>query len=451
MSRFLNETRQRMDAAFKMMTAITDPATRSGRPLSAPEQERADGYLADYKQAKREHDEEQKRVDSELAEVQREFGPNVRTVDSYSEAERRERFQVEDDAARPSSYGSPSHIMVNDEIRAYRHAESMARSVQVPPLPDGIRLEELSLARMLRGHVLGDWQNADAERRTMSGLSGTTGGFMIPDAMSVRIIDLARNKTILSQAGAVTVPMATRKLVVAKISGDPMAQWRKENQTIDESDATFGALELDAQVLAVLTRVSIELLEDASGFGSMLENQIANALALELDRAGLLGTGANEPLGLFNWPGLQEISSGTNGAAPTNYDQWSQAVQYLMAVNASPTTTVMAPRTWGTLDRLVDGTGVPLAAPESYKALRKLVSNQIPIDQTHGSATAASTAFVGGFENVLIGMRTSIVLEAFRQETDAVKNMQVLVRGYLRADIGVIRDTHLLKITGITA
>ena len=67
------------------------------------------------------------------------------------------------------------------------------------------------------------------------------------------------------------------------------------------------------------------------------------ALGLELDRVCLLGNGTNEPRGLWNCDNINIYSMGTNGLAPTNYDPFSYAYQYVLEDNGLPGAVIMAP------------------------------------------------------------------------------------------------------------
>jgi hypothetical protein len=104
----------------------------------------------------------------------------------------------------------------------------------------------------------------------------------------------------------------------------------------------------------------------------------------------------------------------TAGAAFTNFDPFINAQGKLLNVNAVPGAIVMAPRTATSLALLKDGQGQPLVAPTGYASATKLTSNQIPVDLTHGTASNASVAFTGEWNNLLVGMRTGLTLEASR-------------------------------------
>ncbi|MGD9608961.1 MAG: phage major capsid protein [Desulfovibrionaceae bacterium] len=337
------------------------------------------------------------------------------------------------------------------EVRVLRPEDKLA-DVCRRDLIDGIKPEDLSLGRVLRGLVTGEWAGAEAEKRAvMAEGTSSLGGVLIPTPLAAQVIDLARNQAVVFRAGASTVPMTANTLKMCKVTGDMSASWREENAAITASEMSFDSLSFTAKALAAICTISIELLEDAGNVNGLIENSIAQALALELDRAALFGSGvAPEPLGLNGVTGVQSISMGDNGAALTGYSPFTLAMQKLYEKNAVPGAFVYSPRTWAALEGLVDTTGQPLAAPASFASASKLVSNQIPNTLTQGTASNASSVFCGAWSNLMVGMRTSLTLEASRVAgADAFSKMQVLIRAYLRADVQVARPDHFVKIVGV--
>jgi HK97 family phage major capsid protein len=245
--------------------------------------------------------------------------------------------------------------------------------------------------------------------------------------------------------------MDSPELTLVKVLTDPTAYWVGEHVAITESDGSFAPIKLKAVVLGTLIRVSQALLEDAPSAGETIEKMMSAALALELDRVALVGNGSNEPRGLLHCDDINSYSMGANGAAPTNYDPFSYACQYVLEDNGAPGAVIMAPRTFGTLDRLKAATtNQPLVAPQSYQDLKKFYTNQIPVNQTQGSATTASCAFVGDFKNIVIGMRKQLTIDVSPAAgTNTFSKVEALIRAYLRVDVAVLRENHFTVIKGI--
>lgn len=334
------------------------------------------------------------------------------------------------------------------EVRALRPEQRMA---------DGIRREgpPLSLGRMVRAMITGNWEGADAERRAMGENTGSIGGLFVPASLSANVIDIARNKSTVVPAGALTIPMDTSEMTVVKVLTDPTPYWRRESQAITESGQTFAPIKLRAMTLGCLTRVSLELLEDAPRFSTQVEDAMGAAIALELDRVGLFGAGTNEPRGLNNTDGINTVSMGTNGATPDDYDEFLDAIAAIENSNGAAGAAIYSPRTKRTMAGLktgLSGDKTPLTPPADFTALKRLVSNQIPNNLTQGSSSVCSTAFVGDFSQMGIAIRTGLTLEATRTGgTGTFANMEALIRAYIRADVAVFRPTHFTRITGIKA
>jgi HK97 family phage major capsid protein len=313
-----------------------------------------------------------------------------------------------------------------------------------------------SLGNILRARILGDPMGLNPHEIKALGESvGGQGGWFVSPALSSYTIDLARNKSCVLLAGGWTLPMTTEEMTLVKVLTDPTAYWVAEHAKITESEGTFGPIKLKAMVVGCLVRVSRALLEDAPNSGNVIESQIGAALGLEIDRCALLGNGVNEPKGLAHCADINSYSMGANGLALANYDPFSYAVQYVAEDNGQATAVIMAPRTAGALDRLKEGTTLaPLTPPPSFQALQKFSTNQVPITQTQGSSTVASSAFVGDYKNIVLGMRKQLTIDVAASgvgsgSVDVFSSVEALIRGYLRIDVAVLRENHFTWVKGI--
>lgn len=345
------------------------------------------------------------------------------------------------------SRSSAGPRLAEGEFRALTREERFSDYVQSQGNSDET---PLSMGRTVRGMVIGDWSGAEAERRSMSESTGGVGGWLVSPGLSGQIIDLARNKTAVIRAGARTLPMEAPEVTLAKVTAGPTAYWRAENVAITESEMGFVPIKMKAVSLGCIARLSLELFEDVDGLTGSVEDAMSSAIALELDRAALLGSGVGEPRGLYNTTGVNAYSMGDNGAVLSNYDPFSLACEYIADANGTAGSVIYSPRTAGKIDRLKDSTNQPLVAPESFKGLSKFSTNQVPITQTQGTATTSSFSAVGDFSQMVIGMRTRLVLEASRVSgTDTFAKMQVLIRAYIRADVAVLRPSFFSLVKGI--
>jgi HK97 family phage major capsid protein len=342
-----------------------------------------------------------------------------------------------------------------EEFRGLRLHESISLGMR-ETLPDGIQASELSLGRLVKACITGNWRGAEAEKRSLGGSSDVLGGVIVPFPLAADVIDLARNNSVCFKAGAITLPMNSSTLKIGKLLSDPQIGWKAENSPGAFSDATFGSVTLSARTLMALCSASVELIEDASNLDQLLQSSLAKVLALELDRACLRGDQtASMPLGVRNNPGIQYFSVGTNGLIMGNtiFPAISNGVLAILNKNIQAQTVIMAPRSWAEIDQLVDTLGRPLEAPDSYQALQKLVTNQIPINLVHGSANTASEIYVGDWTKMIVGMRTELKIEVTRagggSTGSAFQNLQTWVRAYLRADVVLSHQEAFYVIDGV--
>lgn len=300
----------------------------------------------------------------------------------------------------------------------------------------------LGFGQFLRAMVCGP-QNG-LERRALSEGTDSAGGYSVPDIVLSRFIDKLRANTVCIQAGAGTVPLTSDKTTIARIATYPAAAWRNENAAVAESDPTFEGLIFVPRSLAVLVKVSRELVEDSVNIERMLETAFTGALSVELDRVALIGSGsAPEPRGISN---TTNVGSVAGGGALTSYDKVLDAVYEILVDNgAMPTAIVMPPRTQNALAKLKEGTtNAPLPKLPLIADIPMLATTSLPINETPGTS---SRLIMGDFTQLLFGIRTSLRIEVLRELFAG--NLQYGFLAWLRADIGLQHPESFSQITGI--
>jgi HK97 family phage major capsid protein len=311
--------------------------------------------------------------------------------------------------------------------------------------------EDLSLTRMAAAMLTGDWRDAPAEEeliRSQMIAPASSGGFLVPEELSAQVIDLARKKARVFEAGAQMFQMTEGTVHMGRIAGDPTASWKKEGAPGTFSSGSYERLTFVAKTLVAMVDASVELIQDSRIILGTLEDQLSASLALELDRVALRGSGVDpEPLGVRN---ADNVTITSLGAAPTNYDFLSQAIQDIQTQNGDPSAILYSARTSGKLDRLKDTTNQPLQPPPSVAGIRRLVTNQIPDNLGAGSD---SEVYIGDWTQLLVGMRTDMRIDATevgaKSDGSAFTDLKVYVRAYLRADIAVAQPKHFVVETGV--
>jgi HK97 family phage major capsid protein len=180
-----------------------------------------------------------------------------------------------------------------------------------------------------------------------------------------------------------------------------------------------------------------------------LTRNLAGAFAVELDKQLLIGDDVGKPMGVINWTDVNSQSMGANGAAlTTGYDPIIDAIQLILDDNGDiPTDAIMAPRTWAAFEKLKDGNGQSVERPASIQNLRFRPTTSVPVDDTQGSATDASKIILGGFSDLIVGMRTSFRVEVLKERY--ADNFQFGFLAYLRVDSAVVHPKQFGMVIGI--
>lgn len=315
--------------------------------------------------------------------------------------------------------------------------------------------DKMRFGAVLRALALGDRRDlSDLEQRALSEGTDAAGGYTVPEVLGSGFIDRVRNAMVTMRAGAVTVPMTSDTLHLARLASADAPAWKAENTAITEAAVTLERLTFTARTLPMLIRLSVELSEDSANIDAIIERELAQAIAGELDRAALRGSGtAPEPRGIRNQTGVtvQGPLGGANGSTPADYDFLLDAGFAVAAANfdVGALARIYHSRTAKVLAKLKDTTTQPLALPAHVAKWPEFVTNAIPITLTAGTSTDCSEAYVGDFRELLIGLRTSFRLEVSRVEKDSFEKLQIAVRAYLRADVQLAHAAAFTVVTGI--
>lgn len=400
---------------------ILSKAEGEARSLSAKETQQFDKLHAEAEEIRGQYErmEQQGRTESELNESQgRKADPNMPSI----RVDTTDAVLTRDQSVRSYVQGRSGLIGYEGEDR-------------------------LSFPDMIRALALG--AKTPAEKRALSEGTNSAGGYTVPDILSAELIDRLRAASTVFKAGARTVPLTSDVTYMARLATDPVPAWRSENAAVAESDPTFERVTFTPRSLSVLVKVSRELLEDSVNVHEALMRAFAESLAGEVDRVALIGSGtAPEPQGIFGTTGIGSVSMGANGAALASFNPILDGLYELAVDNAADATAaVMHPRTSTAFAKLVDANSQPLQKPSAIASLPFLSTTRVPITQTQGTATNASSVILGDFTQCMIGVRTSMSVETLKERYS--DNMQIGFLAHLRADVQVTHPESFAKIIGI--
>ena len=245
-----------------------------------------------------------------------------------------------------------------------------------------------SLGRVLRGIVLGgaahDAHALETERKSMNIFSDTSGGYTVNGGLSDMWIDNLRAQMVLSRAGALTLPMDTGEVTIARVTADPSISWKAESAAITDTEPTFSKVTLSAKTCVCLVKLSLELSQDAANIEQILQQTITNAMAAAIDNAGMNGVSTNAaaaPGGIYNASGINTIST---VGAPTSWDWALDGIYELLEDNVALSDVgalIAHPKVWVKMAKLKTGITsdkTTLVPPPEVAAIPKLWTTAAP-------------------------------------------------------------------------
>lgn len=162
-------------------------------------------------------------------------------------------------------------------------------------------------------------------RNATSSYDGASGGFLVPETIRSEILELALEDSVI-RPRATVIPMASPRVLVPAVDvtshvsslyGGITAYWEAESTSLNDVNAAFERVTLDAHKLTAYTEVPNELLMDGVAFEAFIARAFPRAMAFYEDNAFLNGTGVGQPQGLYNSNAAAIVTKETNQTAAT--------------------------------------------------------------------------------------------------------------------------------------
>jgi HK97 family phage major capsid protein len=207
---------------------------------------------------------------------------------------------------------------------------SRTMGVDVPGLED--YAEQFSVSRLVHAHLLGDFDAAEAgfERdvlretakkhegtaRALDSTSDPKGSYLIATEIAGPIIELLFARVVAEQLGATVLRDLKANVAMPTQTGKSTAYWVDANESITESEVTFGRKLMTPKKVGAFTVMDRSLVRMANpSIEAMVRNDITKVLAVAVDTQVINGDGSEgKPLGLLN-AGIDTttVAIGTNG------------------------------------------------------------------------------------------------------------------------------------------
>jgi HK97 family phage major capsid protein len=227
-------------------------------------------------------------------------------------------------AAQPIASGGSADIGLSDkEARSY----SFLRAIRAQAFPNdrsayeaaGFEREvsaavEQQMGVSARGYLI---SNEVLQRDLTVGTASAAGNLVFTDARPGSFIELLRNRLALNTLGVTMLSGLNGPVAIPAQSGAGTAYWVAEKGALTESNPTVNQVNMTPKTLGAYTEFSRRLLLQSSiDVETMVRNELATVIALEIDRAALYGLGnTNQPQGLKLITGIN--TEDFNAAAPT--------------------------------------------------------------------------------------------------------------------------------------
>ncbi len=140
------------------------------------------------------------------------------------------------------------------------------------------------------------------ELRALQADSDAAGGFYTaPQQFVNRLIQAVDNQVFIRQWATVNRVINAQSLGMPYLAADPAdADWTSELGTGNEdSTMSFGKRELNPKPLAKRIKISNKLLRLSPDVEALVIERLAYKFGITFEKAGMTGSGANQPLGVF--------------------------------------------------------------------------------------------------------------------------------------------------------
>lgn len=208
------------------------------------------------------------------------------------------------------------------------------------------------------------------ETRALQADSDIVGGYLVPPIKFVNKLILFLKDQVFIRPLATVMPVANAQaLGIPSLDADPTdASWTSELQTGDEdTQMAFGRRDLTPHPLAKRLKVSNKLLRLAEDVEGLVRDRLGYKFAITEEKGFLLGTGTQQPLGVFTAstngiPTGQDVSAG-NTTTTITADGLINALYNLKAQYQARAVWIFHRNTIQQIRKLKDANGQYLWAP----------------------------------------------------------------------------------------
>lgn len=370
----------------------------------------------------------------------------LRTVDTKLDRAKKIETAERTETGRVITGSNDEHL--SGELRS---KFSLQRAIlgQIAPgtVDDGFEREmQVELAKRAGKGAEGIYVPTECFEQRAVQTTSISGSILPTDFRPDQFVSALTATAALTTLGATTLSGLTGNVEIPRETGSPNVGWVKENTALPTGNATFDSFTLSPHHVGVISEMSRNMLMQSSpSIEALLRQMMARDIALEIDRAGLTGTGGTsaEPLGLLNDSAVLEVPFAT--------DLFTTTADMIAAADLA---NVMTGRGFLSTNgvradamKLRDADGHALTVAETFHDEPVLFTNQAPSDL--GTATNEHGLVYGYWPDFLIGLWSQLDILVNPYAEGAYSKGNVLIRAMATVDFGVRRPASFSKATGV--
>ena len=278
-------------------------------------------------------------------------------------------------------------------------------------------------------------------------LTTTAGSELVStDHRPDQYINALTASSVVRGMGARVLSGLAGNLSIPRETDSPAVGWVAENAALSSDDADFDSITLSPKHAGAISEWSRNMLLQASpDVETLLRQMLARNLALAIDKAAILGGGANEPKGVLATTGIQKVTS-----PASIFDAVADAVALADAENVGANRGILTtPEVRKIAAKSLDLMGRPVGVATVFHNLPTTFSNQVP--RTLGGSPGTEHGLIyGDWSELLIGIWSEIDILVNPFESTAYSKGNVSIRAMATVDCAVRHPKAFVSIEDVT-
>lgn len=277
-------------------------------------------------------------------------------------------------------------------------------------------------------------------------LATATGAELVPtEHRPDQYISALVASSVVRGMGARVLSGLSGNLSIPRETDSPAIGWVAENTALTNDDADFDSVTLAPKHAGALSEWSRNMLLQASpDVEALLRQMLARNLSLAIDKASILGGGANEPKGVLSTVGIQ-----THAYATDLFTSNAEAISKADIANVG--TARRGFLTTNTIKKIcsleLDTNKLPVGVAPIFHNEPVTFSNQVPTTLN----TDEHGLIYGDWSELLIGIWSEIDILVNPFESTAYSKGNISIRAMATVDCAVRHPKAFVSVTGVDA